>query len=47
MLIFVNPKTEEINILRRNPKDEIELIELTGTVRFHPPGEIVALADGQ
>ncbi|HUT25957.1 MAG TPA: ribosome-associated translation inhibitor RaiA [Sumerlaeia bacterium] len=44
MLVFVNRKTEEINILHRNAKDQLELLELGGTTLFQPEAELVALA---
>jgi len=47
LFIFVNPKTEEINIVHRNRQGQLELMELTGTVLFHPSEEIMALADDQ
>jgi hypothetical protein len=36
MLVFVNQKTDEVNILHRNSSGQLELIELTGTVLFQP-----------
>jgi len=45
ILVFVNPKTEEINLLHRNAKDQVELVELTGTVLFQPSG--MEIAEGQ
>ena len=41
----INPKTEEINLLHRNAKDQVELVELTGTVLFQPSG--MEIAEGQ
>jgi ribosomal subunit interface protein len=37
MFVFINQKTDEVNILHRNAADQMELLELTGTVLFHPP----------
>lgn len=44
ILVFVNQKTDEINLLHRNAKNQIELVELTGTVLFQPASVDVAAA---
>lgn len=46
LLVFVNPKTDEINLLHRNSSAQLELVELTGTVLFHPSNEVMELAEG-
>jgi ribosome hibernation promoting factor len=45
ILVFVNPKTEEINLLHRNADNQVELVELTGTVLFQPAE--MEIAEGQ
>jgi hypothetical protein len=45
MLVFVNRRTEEINILHRNAKDQLELLELSGSGLSQPEAELVALGD--
>ena len=45
MLVFVNRRTEEINILHRNAKDQLELLELSGSGLSQPEAELVALSD--
>ena len=44
ILVFVNPKTDEINLLHRNAKKQIELVELTGAILYHPPAMEIAEA---
>ena len=44
ILVFVNPKTDEINLLHRNAKNQIELVEITGAILFHPPAMEIAEA---
>ena len=48
LLVFVNLKTDEINLLHRNSRrNQLELVELTGTLMFHPSAEVIELAEGQ
>ena len=47
LIVFVNPKTDEINLLHRNGKGLVELVELTGTLHYHPSDEVTSMAEGQ
>lgn len=45
LFVYVNPKTDEINILHHNAKGQLELVELTGTILYQPT--TVDVAEGQ
>lgn len=47
IIVFVNPKTDEVNLLHRNSKGQVELLELTGTLLYHPSEEVMSMAEGQ
>lgn len=36
LLVFLNAKTEKVNILHRTQEDHVELVELEGAVDLHP-----------
>ena len=47
ILVFVNPKTEEVNVLHRHVDGQLELLELSATVLYGQEADAVAFADGQ
>ncbi|MFW6286553.1 MAG: HPF/RaiA family ribosome-associated protein, partial [Candidatus Sumerlaeota bacterium] len=47
LVVFVNPKTDEINLLHHNRNGKVELVELNGTLLYHPSDEVIQLAGNQ
>jgi putative sigma-54 modulation protein len=47
LVVFVNPKTDEINLLHHNRNGQVELVELNGTLLYHPSDEVIELAGNQ
>ncbi len=47
LVVFVNPKTDEINLLHHNRDGKVELVELNGTLLYHPSEEVIELAGNQ
>jgi putative sigma-54 modulation protein len=47
LVVFVNPKTDEINLLHHNRNGKVELVELNGTLLYHPSDEVIELAGNQ